>query len=282
MPAGASSQGERITWELIRKRNFVERLKHEKGGLDVIHDLPAMIEAGYEAVPEEDFVRMQWYGLYHDKPKVGYFMLRVKLPGGVVTPAKLRVIGELSQRFGRGYGELTTRQNIQLHWIELAQLPEVLRLLEEGGMTTTGACGDNVRAITGCPVAGLDREEPFEVQGLIDEATRFFIANREYSDLPRKHKITISACPHQCNAPAEEQDHTGIHPQKQEGLFYAGVPVHLGLMNGETMIRLAGLVESWGGELRITRRQNFILANIPEARLDAAVREVEALGFPLE
>jgi len=59
MPAGASSQGEPITWELIRKRNFVERLKHEKGGLDVIHDLPAMIEAGYEAVPEEDFVRMQ-------------------------------------------------------------------------------------------------------------------------------------------------------------------------------------------------------------------------------
>ncbi|HET9210798.1 MAG TPA: nitrite/sulfite reductase [Thermoanaerobaculia bacterium] len=386
MPAGATSQGEPITWELIRKRNFVERLKHEKGGLDVIHDLPAMIEAGYEAVPEEDFVRMQWYGLYHDKPKVGHFMLRVKLPGGVVTPAKLRIIGELSQRFGRGYGELTTRQNIQMHWIELAQLPEVLRLLDEGGMTTTGACGDNVRAITGCPVAGIDREEPFEVQGLIDEATRFFIENREYSDLPRKHKITISACPHQCNAPEihcialigaprdgrpgfgvkvggglstwprlsddlgvwipaeealttlqaivdvwrldlkyrmsrakarlkfmvndlgpgafrarveerlgrrledgavppaplEEKDHTGIHPQKQEGLYYAGVPVYLGLMNGDTMIRLADLVESWGGELRITRRQNFILANIPEARLDEAVREVEALGFPLE
>src|SRR3569832_197392 len=64
-----------ISWELVRKRNFVERLKHEKGGLAVIHDLPAMIEAGYEAVPEEDFVRMQWYGLYHDKPKLGYFML---------------------------------------------------------------------------------------------------------------------------------------------------------------------------------------------------------------
>jgi ferredoxin-nitrite reductase len=83
-------------------------------------------------------------------------------------------------------------------------------------------------------------------------------------------------------APLEEKDHTGIHPQKQEGLFYAGVPVHLGLITAETMIRLADLVESWDGELRITRRQNFILANIPEARLDAAVREVEALGFPLE
>ncbi|HEY0554692.1 MAG TPA: nitrite/sulfite reductase, partial [Thermoanaerobaculia bacterium] len=190
-----------ISWDLIRKRNFVERLKAEKGGLQVLHDLPAMIDAGYEAVPEEDFVRMQWYGLYHDKPKLGYLMLRVKLPGGVLTPAKLRTIGEISQRFGRGHGELTTRQNIQLHWIELAKLPEVLGLLEAAGMTTVGACGDNVRAITGCPVAGIDRDEPFEVQPLIDEATAFFIANREYSDLPRKHKITISACPHQCNAP---------------------------------------------------------------------------------
>ncbi|MEO6195448.1 MAG: nitrite/sulfite reductase [Thermoanaerobaculia bacterium] len=387
----AAGEQVEITWDLIRKRNFVERLKAEKGGLAVIDDLPAMIETGYEAVPEEDFVRMQWYGLYHDKPKLGYFMLRVKLPGGVLTPAKLRTIGEISQRFGRGYGELTTRQNIQLHWIELAHLPEILRILHDGGMTTVGACGDNVRAITGCPVAGIDGDELFEVQGLIDEATAFFIENRDYSDLPRKHKITISACPHQCNAPEihcialigapregrpgfavrvggglstwprlsddlgvwipaeetlpalraivdvwrldlkyrmsrakarlkfmvadlgpeafrarveerlgrrledgavppapeEEKDHTGIHPQKQHprkqpGLFYAGIPVHLGLMNGEAMLRLADLVESWGGGIRITRRQNFILADIPEARLAEAVREVGALGFPLE
>jgi ferredoxin-nitrite reductase len=374
-----------ITWDLIRKRNFVERLKHEKGGLEVIRDLPSMIETGYEAVPEEDFVRMQWYGLYHDKPKLGYFMLRVKLPGGVLTPAKLRTIGEVSNRFGRGYGELTTRQNVQLHWIELARLPEVLGILDAAGMTTVGACGDNVRAITGCPVAGIDRDELFEVQGLIDEATAFFIQNREYSDLPRKHKITISACPHQCNAPEihciallgapregrpgfavrvggglstwprlsdglgvwvpagealevlraivdvwrldlkyrmsrakarlkfmvsdlgpeafrarveerlgrrledgalpvapeEEKDHAGIHPQKQPGLFYAGFPVSLGLMNGDAMLRLADLAESFSSGIRVTRRQNFILADIPENRLDEAVREVSALGYPL-
>jgi ferredoxin-nitrite reductase len=83
-------------------------------------------------------------------------------------------------------------------------------------------------------------------------------------------------------APDEEKDHTGIHAQKQPGLFYAGIPVHLGLMNGEAMLRLADLVESWGGGLRITRRQNLILADIPEARLAEAVREVGALGFPLE
>jgi sulfite reductase beta subunit-like hemoprotein len=383
MPVG-EPQAE-ITWDLIRKRNFVERLKHEKGGLEVIHDLPAMIEAGYEAVPEEDFVRMQWYGLYHDKPKLGYFMMRVKTPGGILSPANLRTLGGISQRFGRGYGELTTRQNIQLHWLELARLPEVLGILAAGGLSTTGACGDNVRNITGCPVSGIDRAEPFEVRDLLAEANDFFVRNREYSDLPRKHKITISACPRQCNAPEihcialigaprqgepgfavrvggglaswprladdlgvwvpaadavpvlraivdvwrfdlksrlsrakarmkfmvddlgpetfrarvearlgrrlddgavppapeEEHDHTGIHPQKQEGLFYAGFPVHLGLMNGEAMLRLADLVESWNGEIRLTRRQNFILSQIPEERVDEVVREVKALGFPL-
>lgn len=380
------SEPEAITWDLVRKRNFVERLKHEKGGLDVIHDLPAMIAAGYEAVPEEDFVRMQWYGLYHDKPKVGHFMMRVKVPGGVLTPARLRTIGGISVRFGRGHGELTTRQNIQLHWLELNQLPEVLRLLDEGGMTTAGACGDNVRNITGCPVSGIDRGELFDARGVLEEAAGFFVRHREYSDLPRKHKITVSACPHQCNAPeihcialvgdlrdgrpgfavrvggglstwprladdlgvwvpaeeavpvlqaivdvwrldlkyrlsrtkarlkfmvndlgpaafrarveerlgrrladgalppapAEEHDHTGIHPQKEDGLFYAGFPVHLGLMDGGTMIRLADLAGSFGGEVRLTRRQNFLLAHIPEERVEEVVREVGRLGFPLE
>ena len=88
MASSESQAAEIDTWELVRKRNFVERLKHEKGGLEVINDLPAMIETGYEAIPEEDIVRMQWYGLYHDKPKVGYFMLRVKTPGRHPRPRR--------------------------------------------------------------------------------------------------------------------------------------------------------------------------------------------------
>ena len=374
------------TWELVHKRNFVERLKHEKGGLDVIRDLPAMIETGYEAVPEEDFVRMQWYGLYHDKPKLGHFMLRVKVPGGVLTPAELRIIGGLSERFGRGFGELTTRQNIQLHWLELGHLPEVLSILDQGGLSTVGACGDNVRNITGCPVAGIDGAELFDTREILTGASGFFASHREYSDLPRKHKITVSACPHQCNAPeihcialigdlrdgrpgfavrvggglstwprladdlgvwvpaAEsldvlraivdlwredlryrlsrnksrlkfmahdlgpetfrarveerlgrrladgrvplppeaEHDHAGVHPQRQEGLFYAGFPVHLGLMNGATMLAIADLAEPYGGQIRLTRRQNFILSHIPEDRVEDVVFRVKELGFPLE
>ncbi|HVR07579.1 MAG TPA: nitrite/sulfite reductase [Thermoanaerobaculia bacterium] len=379
-------------WELVRKRNFVERLKHQKAGMAVIHELPAMIAAGYEAVPEEDMVRLQWYGLYHDKPKLGYFMMRVKVPGGRLTPHRLRTIGEIAQRRGRGHGELTTRQNIQLHWLEMSRLPEVLAALDAAGLTTAGACGDNVRNITGCPVAGIDRDELFDCRELVREAADCFLRHREYSDLPRKHKITISACAHQCNAPemhciallgtlregapgfgvkvggglstwprladdlgvfvpaaeavevlraildvwredrryrlsrararlkfmvddvgprrfrerveerlgrrlaagaapeapAGEYDHAGVHEQRQPGLVYAGFPVYLGLIDGEQMRRLADLadeVSGWGlgapVEIRLTRRQNFILSNLPAVRVAEVVERVGALGFPL-
>src|SRR5574341_804294 len=95
------------TWELVLKRNPVERLKQEKSPLGSLDELPALIAAGYEHVPEEDIVRMKWWGLYHDKPKIGTFMLRIKLPGGRLSPAGLRAIGEISKRFGRGKGELS-------------------------------------------------------------------------------------------------------------------------------------------------------------------------------
>src|ERR1700757_3443470 len=113
------------TWELVLKRNPVERLKQEKSPLGILGELPALIAAGYESVPEEDIVRLKWWGLYHDKPKVGTFMLRVKIPGGIAQPEQLRAIGEISNLFGRGEGELTTRQNIQLHYLELNALPDV-------------------------------------------------------------------------------------------------------------------------------------------------------------
>src|SRR6266702_7460552 len=109
--------------ELVLKRNSTERLKQEKSPLGMLDELPALIAAGYEHVPEEDLVRLKWWGLYHDKPKVGTFMLRIKLAGGLMTPAQLRAIGEISTRFGKNDGELSTRQNVQLHWIELAALP---------------------------------------------------------------------------------------------------------------------------------------------------------------
>ena len=374
------------TWELVLKRNPVERLKQEKSPLGILGELPALIASGYERMAEEDVVRLKWWGLYHDKPKVGTFMLRIKLPGGRLTPAQLRAIGEISAVHGRGDGELTTRQNVQLHWIQLAALPDVFERLEAAGLTTAGACGDTVRNVTGCPVAGIARDELFDATPVVEEAAAFFYGHPDYSDLPRKHKITISACRDRCNAPEincialvgvlhegregfavlaggglssvprlardlrvfvprEEaldvmralldtwredltyrvsrvksrmkfmvddygpegvraavehrlgrelepfaldpppegfSDHVGVHEQKQPGLVYIGVAVHLGLVSGEQMTAVADLAERLGADVRITRLQNFVVAGVPKSRADDAVAELRELGFPLD
>src|SRR5438874_13543935 len=157
MTTAPSRQKEPATWELVLKRNPVERLKQAKAPLGIRDELPALIAMGYENVPEEDVVRLQWLGLYHDKPKVGTFMLRLKIPSGILPPAKLRAIGEVSNRYGHGDAELSTRQCIQLHWLRLDELPNVFADLEAAGITTAGGCGDTVRNITGCPVAEIGR-----------------------------------------------------------------------------------------------------------------------------
>jgi sulfite reductase beta subunit-like hemoprotein len=199
--AGRNALPDPPSRELVLKRNSVERLKLEKAPLTIINELPQLIATGYADIPEEDIVRLKWWGVYHDKPKVGTFMLRIKLPAGRITPEQLRAVGELSNEFGHGEGELSTRQTIQLHYLKLASLPEVFDRLALVGLTTAGACGDAVRNVTGCPVAGLAHDELFDVTPILEEVTSFFYGNPDYSNLPRKHKISISACAHRCNAP---------------------------------------------------------------------------------
>ncbi len=189
------------SWDLVLKRNCIERLKQEKSPEQILEELPRLISCGYEEIPEEDIVRMHWWGIFHDKPKIGNFCMRIKIPGGILRPDQLRGIGELSREFGRNYVELTTRQNVQLHWLRLPVLPKVFDRVHELGLTTKGGCGDTVRNITGCPVAGLNPDEPFDPTPILLQASRLFDEIPEYANLPRKHKITISACPDWCTAP---------------------------------------------------------------------------------
>ena len=200
-PPSASTLAPAPSLESVLKRNSVERLKRDKSPLGMLDELPALIASGYEQIDEEDIVRLKWWGLYHDKPKIGTFMLRVKIPGGIVTPAQVRAIGELSNVHGRGEGELTTRQNVQLHYLRLDALPDVFERLHAAGLTSAGACGDTVRNITGCPVAGLAADELFDATPVLQEAATRFYGNPDYSDLPRKHKISITACADSCAAP---------------------------------------------------------------------------------
>lgn len=190
-----------LTQEEVLRRNSVERIKLARHPYDVLDDLEGLAAAPYEEIPEEDILRLQWYGVYHDKPKIGNFMLRVKIPNGILTPAQLRVIGEISREFGEDSGELTTRQDIQIHFVRLGALREIFRRLAEVGLTCAGGCGDNVRNITGCPLAGLDPDELFDPTPTIREMAAFYSGNREYGNLPRKHKYTVAACPAHCNGP---------------------------------------------------------------------------------
>ena len=128
-------------------------------------------------------------------------MLRVKVPAGQLSAAELRTIGEVSNLYGKGDGELSTRQNIQLHWLELAKLPDIFAHLERSGVTTAGGCGDTVRNITGCPVQGIAGDELFDASPIVTAAADLFYGNPDWANLPRKHKYSISACADRCNAP---------------------------------------------------------------------------------
>src|SRR5258708_1610820 len=187
--------------ELVLKRNSVERLKADLFPTELWGQWDRLATTSYEKLPEEDIVRLQWFGMYHDKPKVGTFMMRVKIPSGILSAEGLRTIGEISEQYGRDQGELTTRQNIQLHYITLDRFPEIFEKLKSSGLTPIAPSGDVPPNTTRCPVAGVDPDEVFDVTPLISETAGFFYGNRDYSDLPRKHKISIAACNHQCNAP---------------------------------------------------------------------------------
>lgn len=285
------------TQELVLKRNSIERLKADKFPLDIVDELPQLIALGYEAVPEEDIVRLNWWGLTHDKPKMGTFMVRIKVPGGRVTAPQLRGIGHISQQWGEDYGELTTRQGLQLHHVRLDELPEVLAAIEATGLTTVGGEGDTVRNITSCPVAGLLADEPFDVRPVIDEVADFFWGNREYSNLPRKHKYTISACPGQCNAP--EIHDVALIAVVHEGREGFTVKVGGGLSNiprlaqdlgvfvprERTIEVLRAITDAWQHDLRyrVSRakaRIKFMMDDLGPDGVRARVEE--RLGGPLE
>jgi len=181
--------------------NKVEEFKKAKDGLDVWPDILRYSKLGYEAITPDDMSRFRWYGIYEQIPKNGHFMMRVKVPGGDLTAQQWRVMGESARDYGRDLADLTTRQNIQFHWLTIEQIPEVILKLESAGLTTVGACGDITRNIAGCPVAGIDPDELYDCREMIHKITEYFKGNREFSDLPRKYKMTLGGCLHQCHQP---------------------------------------------------------------------------------
>lgn len=181
--------------------NKVEEIKKAKDGLDVWPDILRYSRLGYSAITPDDMARLRWYGIYEQVPKNGHFMMRVKIPGGDVSAAQWRVMGEIARDYGNDIADITTRQNIQFHWLTIETIPSVIEKLRSVHLTTIGACGDITRNIAGCPVAGLDPEEVYDCRPLIRDVTAYFLGNKAFSDLPRKYKMTIGGCAHQCHQP---------------------------------------------------------------------------------
>ena len=197
------------------KAQRVERLKREKNPWDALEELRGFARNGFPAIPPEWLgTYLRWWGVYTQGDGAGvvggqngegkalpYFMVRIRIPNGILRAGQVRAIANLSRRFGRGVADITVRQNIQLHWVTAESLPEVLETLEQHGLTTMGACGDVVRNITGCPVSGVDADEICDPSPLAQEASHLLAGNAEFYNLPRKFKVSLTGCRAWCSYP---------------------------------------------------------------------------------
>ena len=181
--------------------NKVEVIKQEKDGLDVWNDVLRYATEGFSAIAEDDFVRMRWYGIYQQIPKDGHFMMRIKVPGGIANTEQLRVIAAITDKYARGFADVTTRQTFQWHWLRIEDFPDIVARLDAVGITTMGACGDIPRNIVTCPIAGLHPEEILDSRPTVEAIHRLTAGNKEFSNLPRKYKLSVCADPEQCVMP---------------------------------------------------------------------------------
>jgi len=377
-----------------------ERIKREQNPWEELPRLLAAMRAGIEALDPADLnTRLRWWGLYTQGDGEGafggaapYFMLRVRIPNGLLTAAQAAEVAALARRYGRGLVDVTVRQNLQLHWLEAETLPDLLQRLGAVGLTSQAACGDTPRNLTGCPLAGVDPTEYADASPLLLELNRALLEGADYYNLPRKFKLCISGCRQWCPNPeindaaftalppsaaaegvgfglwvggglstaprlaqplpvrvewnevvpvalalaslfrdsaelrenrgrarlkflflrhgwtnerfraelehrlgfrlrdaalpmapaAEFRDHLGLHPQRQPGLWYAGLSVLRGRLSADQLEAVAEAAGRWGGgAVRATAMQNLVLSHVPEAQRAALAVHLERWQLPL-
>ena len=185
--------------------NKIEEYKREKDGLDVLGDIPRYAVEGWEAISEGDKERLKWTGVFFRRQTPGHFMMRVRIPNGITGATQLRALAEISIEFGKGFADITTRQQIQLRWFTIHDVPEIWERLKQVGLVTLQTGMDNLRNVIGCPVAGLTPNELFDASPVVREFTELFVGNRDYTNLPRKFNVTITGCKEACTH-AETQD----------------------------------------------------------------------------
>ncbi|MBW4647638.1 MAG: ferredoxin--nitrite reductase [Kastovskya adunca ATA6-11-RM4] len=177
--------------------NKFEKFKAEKDGLAIKEQLEHFAQIGWEAMDKTDLEhRLKWMGVFYRPVTPGKFMLRLRMPSGILTSTQMRVLAEVLQRHGEdGSGDITTRQNIQLRGIRLEDVPDIFQRFQKVGLTSVQSGMDNVRNITGSPVTGIDADELIDTRELVqqvqDMITNSGEGNPEFTNLPRKFNIAI-------------------------------------------------------------------------------------------
>jgi sulfite reductase (ferredoxin) len=280
-PVRASrSQGQ---WALGGREplNPNEKLKAQDDGLNVRARIEQVYaEQGFASIDPADLRgRMRWWGLYTQRrPGIDggrtaclephelddeFFMMRIRLDGGAVDLAQLRVLADLSTRYARGTADLTDRQNLQLHWVRIEDVPAIWSALESVGLITTQACGDTPRVILGSPVAGIAADELVDGTPAIREIVRRWIGRPELSNLPRKFKTAISGSPHQDVAhEIHDVAFVGVdHPEHGPGFdVWVGGGLSTNPMLAQRLgawVPLEDVAEVWYGVIRAFRDYGY-------------------------
>lgn len=266
--------------------NEDERLKAADPGIAVKRRvLDIYSREGFASIPAEDLApRFKWIGLYTQRRQdLGgehtgtmtnaelqdrYFMLRIRLDGGQATVAGIRAIGEISRDFARGTADFTDRQNVQLHWIRIEDMPEIWRRLEAVGLDTHFGCGDVPRVILGSPVAGVAADEIIDGTPAIERIRAEYLdpdapGAGEFANLPRKFKSAVSGSP-RLDVTHEVQDlaFVGVeHPEHGPGFdVWVGGGLSTNPMLGRRLgawVPLAEVPEVWAGVCRIFRDYGY-------------------------
>jgi sulfite reductase (ferredoxin) len=295
--------------------NKNEELKKNDDGLNVRHRIiDIYAKYGFDSIDPADLRgRFRWFGLYTQRrPGIDggktatlepeelddkYFMLRIRIDGGQLSHDQLVTVADVSRRFGRGTADVTDRQNIQLHWVRIEDVPAIWEALESVGLSTTEACGDTPRVILGCPLAGIDAEEIIDATPEIRETAARYVGIPEFSNLPRKYKSAMSGCAAQCTMhEINDIAFVGVPgPDGEPGYdLWAGGGLSTNPMIGKRLgafVRPDQVPEVWAGvtsvfrdygyrRLRHRARLKFLMTDWGPERFREML-ERDYLGYPL-
>ena len=371
-----------------KPKNPIEEIKKRKDGYSVWQDILRYSKEGFDSIEADDKQLFKWHGIYEHRPNTGHFMMRIKVPGGVLSTQQCGRIAEIANHYGRGLADITTRQTIQYHWLTIEDIPTIVAKLNEVGLHTIGACGDVPRNVVCSAAAGLTNDEVLDPRPYVKALNEALMGDPEFVNLPRKFKISVSgdnngstqpevncvglvgarlngdagfdlrvggglstqphmaqrlnvfvqpekivdvvrriaeifrdcgyrerrtharlkylvkdwgaekfreeletrlgyklpdATPNFVEPVVLVDDYLGVHEQKEEGLFLVGVNVLAGRTNGDQLQGAADLAERFGSsEVRLTRKQNFLIPNVPREKVNELKSELAGLGFEME